>query len=115
MVHHGEDLEPLPHRRVVTCQRRLGGDRPAKAGKTAPILNLARFLIIAEPFLDRLVTRRVAGPVGLLNYEACSDQLDWWLPKVALPRGCSPCSCVAPTKLIRDKLQRRHHGEVIGI
>jgi hypothetical protein len=58
-----------------------------KAGKTTLILNLARSLIIGEPFLDRFVTHRVARSVGLLNYQVSSDQIDWWVTESGITEG----------------------------
>ena len=58
-----------------------------KAGKTTLILNLARSLITGEPFLGRFVTHRVTRSVVLLNYEASSDQLDWWVTESGITEG----------------------------
>lgn len=58
-----------------------------KTGKTTLTLNLARCLLTGETFLGRFpVNEKVAGRVGLLNYEVSASQLARWANDVGVPQ-----------------------------
>jgi len=83
--------------RSDTPQFRISGICPAdggmlivaqrKTGKTTLTLNLARCLLTGEPFLGGYgVNEKVAGRVGLLNYEVSGSQLARWADDVGVPQ-----------------------------
>lgn len=55
-----------------------------KTGKTTLTLNLARSLILGEPFLGRTVTA-ITGRVALLNFEVSARQIATWCRDAGIP------------------------------
>ena len=74
-----QGLLPSQSSMLVVAQR--------KTGKTTLMLNLARSLLTAEPFLGMFTVRPPAesGRVAILNYEVSGAQLGRWAQQVGLP------------------------------
>jgi RecA-family ATPase len=62
---------------LITAQR--------KTGKTTFELNLARALLLGEPFLGRYPVRKIDGRVAILNYEVSAQQLARWAIEAGVP------------------------------
>ncbi|OBY29469.1 AAA family ATPase [Mycolicibacter kumamotonensis] len=84
-----QDVLPAEGSMLIVAQR--------KTGKTTLVLNLARSLLTAEPFLGKFGTRAAFGRVAILNYEVSGQQLSRWAKEVDVPhdglilvnlRGC---------------------------
>ncbi|MGV0734341.1 AAA family ATPase [Mycolicibacter sinensis] len=84
-----QDVLPAEGSMLVVAQR--------KTGKTTLVLNLARSLLTAEPFLGKFGTRPPFGRVAMLNYEVSGRQVCRWAEEVGVPedglilvnlRGC---------------------------
>lgn len=75
--HRIHKLLPADGGMLVVAQR--------KTGKTTLMLNLARSLITAEPFLGTYTTIPARGRVAILNYEVSGGQLGRWADQVAVP------------------------------
>jgi hypothetical protein len=56
-----------------------------KTGKTTWLLNLARALILGEPFLGVHAVRPIAGRIAVLNYEVSGAQLARWGHEAGIP------------------------------
>lgn len=72
-----EGLVPSESGTLVVAQR--------KTGKTTLLLNLARCLVLGEPFLNRFEVRPVAGRIGFLNYEVSAAMLARWAAEAGVP------------------------------
>jgi hypothetical protein len=55
-----------------------------KTGKTTLVLNLARCLVLGQPFLNRTV-QPVRGRVALLNFEVSARQIARWAADAGVP------------------------------
>lgn len=65
-----EGLIPWESSSLLTAMR--------KTGKTTMSLNLARSLLTGEDFLGRFGVRKLAGNIGLLNYEVSGGMIARW-------------------------------------
>lgn len=56
-----------------------------KVGKTTMLGNMARSLLLGEPFLGRFGVTPLAGEIALLNYEVSAAQVARWASDVGVP------------------------------
>jgi hypothetical protein len=56
-----------------------------KTGKTTFMLNLARSLVLGEPFLGRFEVKPVDGVIAYMNYEMSGDMIAGWAKDLGIP------------------------------